>query len=202
MLIQELAKKECVELLTRLRFARLGCAYGNQPYVVPIYFAYDDGHLYTCATGGQKIEWMRANPLVCVQADEIVDRYHWTSVIVQGRYEELVDRGEGNLERTRAHDLLREKAMWWEPACVATPHLVAAEKVIPIYYRVHVDQMSGRRASPDRVEALTLVEPGISPKSEGWLKSLLRRARFDGPKRSSRVYRAQGPALTSDRGLP
>ena len=80
MQIQELTKKECVEILTRVRFGRLGCSHDNQPYIAPIYFAYDDRHLYTFSTVGQKIEWMRANPLVCVQADEIVDHYHWTSV--------------------------------------------------------------------------------------------------------------------------
>ena len=167
MLIQELTKKECIEILTRLRVGRLGCAHDNQPYIVPIYFAYDDHHLYTFATVGQKIEWMRANPLVCVQADDIVDHYHWTSVIVQGRYEELLDGRERNPDRTRAYELLQERAMWWEPASVAPPHRVAAEKVIPIYYRIHIDQVTGRRASPDPVETSTLVEPGITPKSEG-----------------------------------
>ena len=34
---------------------------------------------------------MRANPLVSVEADEIIDQSHSTSVIVQGRYEELLD---------------------------------------------------------------------------------------------------------------
>ena len=186
MLIQELTKRECVEILTRLRFGRLGCSHDNQPYIVPIYFAYDDRHLYTFATVGQKIEWMRANPLVCVQADEIIDHYHWTSVIVQGRYEELPDSRERNPECTRAYELLRERAMWWEPASVARLRLVAAEKAVPIYYRVHIYRVTGRRASPDSVETLTLVAPGISSKSEGWLKSLLRRARFGGPDRSSR----------------
>lgn len=167
MLIQELTKEECVEILTRLRFGRLGCAHDNQPYIVPIYFAYDDSHLYTFSTVGQKIEWMRANPLVSVQADDIVDHYHWTSVIVQGRYEELLDSPEWNPERTRAYELLREQAMWWEPACVAPPRLVAAEKEIPIYYGIHIDQVTGRRASPDPVETVTLVEPGRTPQSEG-----------------------------------
>jgi uncharacterized protein len=170
MLIQELTNKECIEILTRLRFGRLGCSHDNQPYIVPIYFAYGDSHLYTFATVGQKIEWMRANPLVCVQADEIADHYHWTSVIVQGRYEELLARREGNPERRRAYELLQEQAMWWEPASVAPPHLVAAEKAIPIYYRIHIDKVTGRRASPDRVESFTLLERGITPKSEGGLK--------------------------------
>jgi len=72
MLILELTNKECIEMLTRLRFGRVGCSPDNQSYVVPIHFAYHDGHLYSIAAPGQKIEWMRANPLVCVAADEII----------------------------------------------------------------------------------------------------------------------------------
>jgi uncharacterized protein len=35
---------------------------------------------------------MRANPKVCVQADEIQNQGEWISVIVYGEYEELPDR--------------------------------------------------------------------------------------------------------------
>ncbi len=69
----------------------LACAQENQPYVVPVYLAYDEvsGCLYGFTTPGQKIEWMRANPLVCVEMDEIEAYDQWVSVIVFGRYEEL-----------------------------------------------------------------------------------------------------------------
>lgn len=36
----------------------------------PFHFAYDDHALYSFATVGQKIEWMRANALVCVEASD------------------------------------------------------------------------------------------------------------------------------------
>jgi nitroimidazol reductase NimA-like FMN-containing flavoprotein (pyridoxamine 5'-phosphate oxidase superfamily) len=87
MVILELTNEECVEMLTRLKFGRLGCSRGDQPYVVPFNFAYNERHLYSFATLGQKIEWMRTNPLVCVEADDIADRSDWTSVVVLGRYE-------------------------------------------------------------------------------------------------------------------
>ena len=37
---------------------------------------------------------MRANPLVCVEWDEVTSFDHWISVIVYGRYEELPDASE------------------------------------------------------------------------------------------------------------
>ena len=64
----------------------------NQPYVVPIYFAYEPDRLYGFSTVGQKVEWMRDNPLVCVEADEVRAHNEWASVVVLGRYEELSDR--------------------------------------------------------------------------------------------------------------
>jgi nitroimidazol reductase NimA-like FMN-containing flavoprotein (pyridoxamine 5'-phosphate oxidase superfamily) len=37
---------------------------------MPIYFVYHQHCLYSFSTAGQKIEWMRVNPLVWVQADQ------------------------------------------------------------------------------------------------------------------------------------
>src|SRR5689334_3479911 len=138
MRILELTNKECIEVLTRLRLGRLACSRDDQPYLVPIYFAYHGAHLYSFATRGQKIDWMRTNPLVCVEVDDIVNREDWWSVIIQGRYEELLDTPEWKLERELTHDLLEHEAMWWEPAFVRTAHLGAADELIPIYYRINI----------------------------------------------------------------
>ena len=82
MLIREMNAQECRDLLARLGTGRLGCARNNQPYVVPVYFAYEPDRLYGFSTAGQKIEWMRENPLVCVEADEVHSHNQWASVIV------------------------------------------------------------------------------------------------------------------------
>src|SRR5512137_1296137 len=174
MQIHELTMKECLETLTRLKFGRVGCSRNNQPYIVPVYFAYHERHLYGVARLGQKIEWMRANPLVCIEADEILDHDHWTSVIVQGRYEELRDTAE-RTERQLAHNLLQERPLWWQPSLIPTVHVVAREGSTPVYYRIHIDQVSGRRARPDSVGAVTY--PATTSKIGGWLKRALRRMR-------------------------
>jgi len=184
MLILELTNKECSEALTGLGLGRLACSLDDQPYIVPMHFAYHERYLYSFATRGQKIDWMRTNPRVCVEADEIINHYDWTSVIVLGRYEELLDTSEWRLERELAHELLQHQAMWWEPASVGTVHHAAVNGLMPIFYRIHIDQMTGRRARPDSVEAVTLVGPVTAPQSGGWLKSLLRRLGFVGSGRS------------------
>lgn len=89
--VNEIAADECKIILERASLGRLGCSCQNQPYVVPIHFAYEGKYLYAFSTLGQKVKWMRANPKVCVQTDEIRNQAEWTSVIVYGEYEELAE---------------------------------------------------------------------------------------------------------------
>ncbi|MFL5242657.1 MAG: pyridoxamine 5'-phosphate oxidase family protein [Gemmataceae bacterium] len=91
MVIREMSREECFKVLAGTRLVRLGCAHENQPYVVPVYLAYHEasGCLYGFTTPGQKVEWMRANPLVCVEVDEITANDQWVTIIAMGRYEEL-----------------------------------------------------------------------------------------------------------------
>ena len=50
---------------------RLGICRNGQPYVVPVNFAYENGHVYIhCADVGMKIEFLQGNPSVCFEVDE------------------------------------------------------------------------------------------------------------------------------------
>jgi len=90
---------------------------------------------------------MRANPLVCVEADEVVSLNRWVSVIVFGRYEELPDTPEWHNTRQFAHDLLAEYAMWWEPGYVRTTLHGAERRLVPVFYRIFAVQITGHRAT-------------------------------------------------------
>jgi nitroimidazol reductase NimA-like FMN-containing flavoprotein (pyridoxamine 5'-phosphate oxidase superfamily) len=147
--IQAMSDEECLDALARLRFGRLGCTYFSQPYIVPIYFSYHEGHLYAFSTPGQKIKWMRANPRVCVEADEIISPARWLSVIALGKYEELPDTPKYKLERNLASNMLGQRARWWKPASAASPHRRNSDSEAPIFYRIHIDQVTGRHATPD-----------------------------------------------------
>ena len=173
MLIQELSSQANLDLLARTRLGRLACSQGGQPYVVPVYVAYADHSLYGFATLGKKIDWMRANPLVCVEVDEVVSPQQWASVIVFGRYEELPDTPEWQSTRAFAHKLLKHAGMWWEPAYVRTVLGGAARPLVPVFYRIRITQTTGHRAS---------LEPGLppaprrstlAPAETGWLPRLL-----------------------------
>lgn len=176
MFIHEMTELECRVALKRAVYGRLGCARDNQPYIVPIYFVYDDDHLYGFTTLGQKVEWMRSNLQVCLEIDERTGPDQWMSVIVLGRYEELPDTPENEPARLRAHGLLQRHAMWWEPAYVATTHRDTPHSFTPIFYRIHIDRLTGHRATPDVVKAAAGGEADTT--KETWLARMLRRIRL------------------------
>ena len=147
MLIQELTRQESLEVLTRTHLGRLACARGMQPYIVPIHFAYQDYWLYSFSVLGQKIDWMRTNPLVCVEADQM-RREEWTTVVVFGRYEELSDTSKFQSERTLAFNLLQQRAMWWEHGG-AKKMPAGAPAAVPVFYRIKIEQITGRRAASE-----------------------------------------------------
>jgi nitroimidazol reductase NimA-like FMN-containing flavoprotein (pyridoxamine 5'-phosphate oxidase superfamily) len=147
-LIQEMTRQASLDMLTRTYLFKLACAQGNQPYVVPCYFAYNNNSLYSFSTVGQKIDWMRANPLVCLEADEVVNPQEWVSVIIFGRYEELPDTPEYQPERAVAYNLLQKKALWWEPGYLKTILHGTERPLVPVFYRIHVVQITGHRATP------------------------------------------------------
>ena len=94
----------------RREVGKAGLAHENQPYVVPVYLAYDkaSGCLYGFTTPGQKVEWMRSNPLVCVEVDEVAAYDQWVSVIATGRYEELPETSGSDGARLRAQERPRQ----------------------------------------------------------------------------------------------
>ena len=153
MLISEMSGEDCRNMLSRLGFGRLACAYQNRPYIVPIYFAYEPDHLYGFTTLGQKVVWMRSNPLVCVEVDEILSHSRWSSVIVVGRYEELPDTPQYSNVRLQAQLRLEKRALWWQTAYAADQARVAHHPSNAIFYRIHIEEISGRKATADPVES-------------------------------------------------
>lgn len=91
-----LKKSEIEGVLKSQAVGRLACSAGDEPYLIPISFAYDGKFIYCHSDEGKKIEIMRKNPRVVFQADEMKDMANWKSVLVSGVYEELTDRKERN----------------------------------------------------------------------------------------------------------
>ena len=148
MRIIEISHDECKELLNRLSIGRLACSLGNQPYVVPVCFAYEAECFYVFSTIGQKITWMRQNPKVCLQADEIVDRSHWTSVVVNGKYLELREP-QYTAEREHARERLTKYSEWWSTPLAERREGTSDLSIQPVFFRIDVASMSGLRGIPE-----------------------------------------------------
>jgi uncharacterized protein len=174
MLIHELTEKECRQILARTSLGRLACAKDDQPYVVPIYFAMDGDDLYSFATVGRKIEWMRANPKVCLEVDDISDQFHWTTVVALGRYDELTHSTVHEAIKSRAQALFRKRPEWWLPGAAKTP--TRPEGQVPVIFRIRIEHLSGRRAARDRVQLAT--KPKMQrAKAPRWWSEVLQASR-------------------------
>jgi nitroimidazol reductase NimA-like FMN-containing flavoprotein (pyridoxamine 5'-phosphate oxidase superfamily) len=145
-MVVEMTAEECRELLGRVSLGRLGCALENQPYVVPINFAFEGDYLFVLSTEGQKTEWMRENPKVCVEVDEIVSQAEWVSVIVTGTYQDLP---EPQFTEVREHGrkLLEKRSLWWHNALGERQLKSESELIAITFFRIHADSITGLRST-------------------------------------------------------
>jgi nitroimidazol reductase NimA-like FMN-containing flavoprotein (pyridoxamine 5'-phosphate oxidase superfamily) len=146
MLISEMTEQECRAALASSSFGRLACSLNDQPYIVPLYFAYEAGYFYAMATLGQKIEWMRENPKVCFQVDQIEGDSRWVSVVANGHFEELREP-QCTDERAHAHKLLSARSHWWEPPLAERQLKSQEELIAPVIFRIRILSMTGLRAA-------------------------------------------------------
>ena len=179
MRIQELTDAECRNVLEHTNLARLACSHGDQPYIVPIYFDFDGGALYSYSVHGRKIEWMRSNPKVCVEVDNIADQFDWTTVVVFGRYEELRETPDYETLRQRAAQLFRQRPEWWLPAAGRVSSHDRHQE--PVVFRIRVTSVHGRRAVREEPAAAVAAPPAqrASETAPPWWIQVLRPKRRD-----------------------
>ena len=148
-MMTDMTDLECRALLTSETLGRLGCSRDNQAYVVPISYVLEQGTIYAFSSIGQKIDWMRDNPRICLQVDRIRTRLDWISVLVFGRFEEIPDDELHTRERETAWDILNKRPNWWEPAFTTTIKAGRARQMKPLYFRIRIDSITGCRMKAD-----------------------------------------------------
>jgi nitroimidazol reductase NimA-like FMN-containing flavoprotein (pyridoxamine 5'-phosphate oxidase superfamily) len=147
MLVNVMTPDECIAVVANGRMGNLACARDNHPYIVPIYYAFSENHLYSFSMPGQKIDWMRSNPHVCVQVDSFSDQTHWQSVVMHGIYRELPDTPDTQHDREHAWFLLQQHADWWEPGSLKPTPQPMIDSPTHLFYRIAIETMTGRRSS-------------------------------------------------------
>ena len=92
--IRDLNDREIHKFIDSKTYGHLGCCDQGQPYVVPVHFAFKDDYFFIYTTQGKKTEIISRNPRVCLQIEAVEANTDWTSVIVFGEAQELVDESE------------------------------------------------------------------------------------------------------------
>jgi hypothetical protein len=80
---------------------------------------------------------MQSNPFVCLEVDEIKSPHDWSSVVVFGRYEELLDTPHLRPIRELAYNLLRQPERKWEPILARGTIQGQERPLLPLRGEVH-----------------------------------------------------------------
>lgn len=113
---------------------------------------------------------MRYNPLVCLEVDDVEDAEHWTSVVIFGRYEELRDTPAWKDPSLHALELLNKNAGCWEPGCASSRLRDPAQPLTPVFYRIRIDRISGRRATSLPEGPYRSSSRSLAQDNQSWLR--------------------------------
>lgn len=87
-----MTREAAMALLETAPVAHIGVVVDGLPYVTPMSFVVDGDRIMFRTLAGRKLEGMRANPVVCVEASKFdPESGEWASVIVLGTASETDD---------------------------------------------------------------------------------------------------------------
>ena len=145
------------EILYHNPVGHLGLSWKNQPYVVPLLFAFKDGNIYLhSADSGMMMEFLCNNPSVCFEVEEFLSivpgpvpcKYSNTyrSVIAFGTAQILTDPDE----KTTGLRLIVEKYAGEEVGRTLTKDMVEDYRSMLLHrgtavFKIHIEQITGKR---------------------------------------------------------
>jgi len=126
----------------------------GMPYIVPVYFVLEDDRIYIhCSPEGKKIDHIRANPMVCFEADEEVEHIivlekpcksntYYRSVIATGKAAIVEDPDQ----KARILDILTARFSGGMKTGNIPADVVERTCVVEIM----VDEISGKALLPEK----------------------------------------------------
>lgn len=142
----ELSREEIDKLLYKQAYGRLACTDGDQPYIVPVTYAYDGKYIYGQTNEGAKLNILRKNPKICFEVDLMTGMRDWQGVVIQGQFEELKAAAA-----EKAREILYNKVFPLLTNNMIHPfeHEVTTEiddstRIRTTMYRVVINKISGR----------------------------------------------------------
>ena len=151
--IRDLPDDDAELLLARIGFGHLALAMDNEPYVVPINYAYAKPDIYFYTTRGKKTEILSVNPRVCLQIEDLDKDGCWRSVVVNGTAELVTDWDECHRAVKMMLDndleLLAATAVRWEKSWIKAS--------VEAVYKIKPDEMTGRSSTKLMVRSAVAV---------------------------------------------
>ncbi len=144
--LTDISPVECYRMLEGARYGHLSCCRNGQPYIASVYFAFEGSIAYSFTMPGKKLDWMRENNRVCLHVEEKFAEGEWTSVVIDGSFEEFPYSESPDSQRFHAWSLLQKHSDWWEIGASKPYKLPLVRQSPHVFYGVHVETVSGRRA--------------------------------------------------------
>ncbi len=138
-----LSREEALAMLARHHFGRLAFAFHDRVDIEPISYTYEDEWLYARTSPGAKLTTVHHQPWVAFEVDEIENVLSWKSVVAHGALY-ILDPARGPSDRGEYESALKVLRS-------ADPHVLASSDPVPhrdVLIRIHVDEVTGRQASP------------------------------------------------------
>lgn len=138
-----LDRDACFAVLNRNAVGRLAYAFHDRVDIQPVHYVQSGGYLYGRTSPGSKLEAIAHNRWVAFEVDEVQGTFDWTTVVVHGAFYRLDPDAPAQAERdaaARAAALLDN----------VVPNTLALGDPVPfrtVLFRVHVDEVTGRRAA-------------------------------------------------------
>jgi nitroimidazol reductase NimA-like FMN-containing flavoprotein (pyridoxamine 5'-phosphate oxidase superfamily) len=141
-----LSRDECLALLNRHAVGRIAYAFHDRVDIQPVHYVQSEGWLYGRTSEGSKLDTIAHNRWVAFEVDEVRGTFDWASAVVHGAFYRLDPEAPAQAERehaARAAALLEN----------VVPNTLSLGDPVPfrtVLFRVHVDEVTGRRAVPGR----------------------------------------------------
>lgn len=146
-MINKLTSEQIEAILSRNYIAYLACSDENIPYIVPITYYYDQAtnSFVSYTTEGKKIKTLRKNPKISIIVPEIDTLTHWSTIILEGEFEELTGSKAISgiqLLSTKLTRLINEKD--GQHVTFINDMARINEENPKVIYRIHLKSKSGR----------------------------------------------------------
>jgi len=139
--VREMGDSAARGTLGRLNYAHLACSRDDEPYVVPVHYAFDGEYVFIYTTEGKKSGILDSNPKVCLQAEDVEDSEHWVSVMVFGEVERVME----DAARSDALDLILKANPTLTPAVSIRWMDSWVRTNVEVIYRFRPRKISGRK---------------------------------------------------------